>query len=312
MSLLAPAFLLGLLAVGLPWWLHRLSSDNPNKQKFSSLMFLEPGEPRRVLAKKVQYLLLLALRIGPLLVTPWAIGNRFEWLSIKSKMDLVTGWVQFDDSPLPNWKRARGWQVMIGGGSAMNLAVSFACAMISVFASDVTYVLLRQTVWLNLIVAVVNVIPFVWARFEFESDGKKLMTLLMDEGGGDQRRQYRRRHGVQRRLQPRRDLLHLGDEDIAADARQEGRDRGGDDQVDEIEVLRIHRHASFSTTRGAGVRSLCGRQAASTIPASAPMLTCQGEPTKCMPATEASAETVTIGRNRSRLRPEQGLAGHPA
>ena len=51
MSLLAPAFLVGLLAIGLPWWLHRLSSDNPNKQRFSSLMFLEPGEPRRVLAK---------------------------------------------------------------------------------------------------------------------------------------------------------------------------------------------------------------------------------------------------------------------
>jgi hypothetical protein len=129
---------------------------------------------------------LLALRIGPLLVTPWAIGNRFEWLSIKSKMDLVTGWVQFDDSPLPNWKRARGWQVMIGGGSAMNLAVSFVCAMISVFASDIAYVLLRQAVWLNLIVAVVNIIPFVWSRFEFESDGKKLMTLFMDEGGGDE------------------------------------------------------------------------------------------------------------------------------
>ena len=64
MSLLAPAFLLGMLAIGLPWWLHRLSSDNPNKQRFSSLMFLEPGEPRRVLAKNVQYLLLLALRIG--------------------------------------------------------------------------------------------------------------------------------------------------------------------------------------------------------------------------------------------------------
>ena len=50
MSLLAPAFLLGLLAIGLPWWLHRLSSDNPNKQRFSSLMFVEPGEPRRVVA----------------------------------------------------------------------------------------------------------------------------------------------------------------------------------------------------------------------------------------------------------------------
>ncbi|HSG64946.1 MAG TPA: BatA and WFA domain-containing protein [Gammaproteobacteria bacterium] len=68
MTLLAPLFLLGALAVGLPLWLHRLSSENPNRQQFSSAMFLEPGEPRRVLAKKLQYLLLLALRIGLLVL----------------------------------------------------------------------------------------------------------------------------------------------------------------------------------------------------------------------------------------------------
>ena len=79
MSILAPAFFLGLLAIGLPWWLHRLSSDNPNKQKFSSLMFLEPGEPRRVLAKKVQYLLLLALRIGVLVMLALAFAEPAIW-----------------------------------------------------------------------------------------------------------------------------------------------------------------------------------------------------------------------------------------
>jgi hypothetical protein len=81
MSLLAPAFLAGLLAIALPWWLHRLSSDNPNKQKFSSLMFLEPGEPRRVLAKKVQYLLLLALRIGVLVLLAFAFAEPAIWRS---------------------------------------------------------------------------------------------------------------------------------------------------------------------------------------------------------------------------------------
>jgi len=68
MTLLAPAFLLGLLAIGVPIWLHRLSSENPNRQPFSSVMFLEPGEPRRVLAKKLQYLLLFALRVGVLVL----------------------------------------------------------------------------------------------------------------------------------------------------------------------------------------------------------------------------------------------------
>ena len=79
MTLLAPAFLLGILAIGLPIWLHRLSSDNPNRQRFSSLMFLEPGEPRRVLAKKLQYLLLLALRIGVLALLVLAFAQPAFW-----------------------------------------------------------------------------------------------------------------------------------------------------------------------------------------------------------------------------------------
>jgi hypothetical protein len=63
----------------LPLWLHRLSSDNPNKQKFSSSMFLEPGEPRRVLAKKLQYLLLLALRIAVLALLALAFAQPALW-----------------------------------------------------------------------------------------------------------------------------------------------------------------------------------------------------------------------------------------
>ncbi len=75
MTLLAPAFLLGLLAIAVPVWLHRLSSTNPNRQVFSSVMFLEPGEPRRVLAKQLQYLLLLALRIGVLVLLALAFAG---------------------------------------------------------------------------------------------------------------------------------------------------------------------------------------------------------------------------------------------
>jgi len=74
-TFLAPIFFAGLLAVGLPLWLHRLSSENPNKQVFSSLMLLEPGEPRRVLAKNLQYLLLLALRIAVLALLVFAFAG---------------------------------------------------------------------------------------------------------------------------------------------------------------------------------------------------------------------------------------------
>ena len=75
MTWLAPAFLLGILGVGLPLWLHRLSSENPNRQRFSSVMFLEPGEPRRVLARRLQYWLLLALRIAVLVIAALAFAG---------------------------------------------------------------------------------------------------------------------------------------------------------------------------------------------------------------------------------------------
>lgn len=126
----------------------------------------------------------LAIRLGPVLATPWAIGNRFELLPVRGRMDILTAWVQFDDSSLPTWKRQRGWQVMVGGGSAMNLGVSFLCAMVSMLTVGATYVLLQQMVWINLAVCVINLVPFAWAKYEFESDGKRLLALFMDEGDG--------------------------------------------------------------------------------------------------------------------------------
>ena len=79
MTLLAPLFLAGLLAIGLPIWLHRLSSENPNRKPFSSLMFLEAGEPQRVLARNVQYLLLLALRVALLVLLVLAFIQPAFW-----------------------------------------------------------------------------------------------------------------------------------------------------------------------------------------------------------------------------------------
>jgi len=79
MTLLAPLFFVGLLAIGLPLWLHRLSAENPNRQRFSSAMFLEAGEPRRVLAKTLQYLLLLALRIAVIAALVFAFVQPALW-----------------------------------------------------------------------------------------------------------------------------------------------------------------------------------------------------------------------------------------
>jgi hypothetical protein len=95
MTFLAPLFFAGLLAVGLPLWLHRLSAENPNRQWFSSLMLLEPGEPRRVLAKNLQYWLLLALRIALIVLLVLAFAGPAIWrapsaaLSEDSRLHLV-------------------------------------------------------------------------------------------------------------------------------------------------------------------------------------------------------------------------------
>lgn len=77
---LAPAFLLGLLAIALPLWLHRFARDTDDRRRFSSLMLMEAAEVRRSHRRQLKYWPLLLLRLvllvavviafaGPLL--PW-------------------------------------------------------------------------------------------------------------------------------------------------------------------------------------------------------------------------------------------------
>jgi hypothetical protein len=60
---LAPAFLLGLLAIGLPIWLHRVARANPTQHQFASLMLLEASETQRTAKRTLRYWLLLMTRI---------------------------------------------------------------------------------------------------------------------------------------------------------------------------------------------------------------------------------------------------------
>lgn len=60
---LAPAFLLGLLAIGLPLWLHRVARANPTQHQFASLMLLEASETQRTAKRTIRYWLLLITRI---------------------------------------------------------------------------------------------------------------------------------------------------------------------------------------------------------------------------------------------------------
>ena len=63
MTFLAPLFLAGLLAVGLPLWLHRFARDTRTKQPFASLMLLEQSRIQQSREHTLKYWLLLALRI---------------------------------------------------------------------------------------------------------------------------------------------------------------------------------------------------------------------------------------------------------
>ncbi len=67
MELLNPWFLAGGLALGLPLWLHLLQRRNPVRQMFSSLMFFEKRTHSTVRERRLQYLLLLVLRLLMLL-----------------------------------------------------------------------------------------------------------------------------------------------------------------------------------------------------------------------------------------------------
>ena len=63
MSFLAPWFLLAALAVGLPFWLHRLQTQSAERRSFSSTMLLETTARQVHVRKKLKYLFLLAFRI---------------------------------------------------------------------------------------------------------------------------------------------------------------------------------------------------------------------------------------------------------
>ncbi len=62
MNFVAPLFLAGLVALGLPWLLHRFSHQNPDQQPFPSTRFLEAVPPPVTQRRTLRYKTLLALR----------------------------------------------------------------------------------------------------------------------------------------------------------------------------------------------------------------------------------------------------------
>lgn len=68
MGFLAPWFLVGLVGLGLPVWLHLLRRHKTVPQPFASLMFFERRTQSSVKHRRLRYLLLFALRLALLLL----------------------------------------------------------------------------------------------------------------------------------------------------------------------------------------------------------------------------------------------------
>jgi hypothetical protein len=74
---LAPWFLAGIVAAGLPVWLHLLRQYRRTPQPFSSLMFFERRLQSSVKHRRLRYLLLLALRCALIVLLALAFANPF-------------------------------------------------------------------------------------------------------------------------------------------------------------------------------------------------------------------------------------------
>ncbi len=88
MSLLFPAYLAGLLALGLPWLLHRFSDQQAEQRNFPSHRFLEPTTPPVSRTRQLKYRVLLALRILSLLLLCFLFAQ--PWIARHSAQGVVS------------------------------------------------------------------------------------------------------------------------------------------------------------------------------------------------------------------------------
>jgi Aerotolerance regulator N-terminal/von Willebrand factor type A domain len=77
MGFFAPWFLAGLLAVGLPVWLHLLRKHRSPPQPFGSLMFWERHTQSSIKHRRLRYLLLLALRMALFVLIALAFAHPY-------------------------------------------------------------------------------------------------------------------------------------------------------------------------------------------------------------------------------------------
>ena len=93
MGFLSPWFLAGLVAIGLPIWLHLLRQYKRTPQPFSSLMFFERRIQSSAKHRRLKYLVLLALRLAVLTLLAIAFANPFvnrtETLASRRKLTVI-------------------------------------------------------------------------------------------------------------------------------------------------------------------------------------------------------------------------------
>ena len=77
MGFLAPWFLAGVAAVGLPIWIHLLKRHKTDPRLFPSLMFFEKREMSSVKHRRLEHILLFALRALMLILLALLFANPF-------------------------------------------------------------------------------------------------------------------------------------------------------------------------------------------------------------------------------------------
>ena len=77
MGFFTPWFFAGVVAVGLPIWLHLLKRHKSDPRLFPSLMFFERREQSSVVHKRLDYILLFALRTLMILLLVLLFANPF-------------------------------------------------------------------------------------------------------------------------------------------------------------------------------------------------------------------------------------------
>src|SRR5215218_5391399 len=77
MSLLAPLYIAGLLAIAAPVIFHLIRRTPQGRQPFSSLMFLDPSPPRITKRSRLNNILLLLLRAAALALLAFAFARPF-------------------------------------------------------------------------------------------------------------------------------------------------------------------------------------------------------------------------------------------